>query len=242
MSEERLQKIISRAGLMSRREAEKFILAGKVSVDGKIISELGTKFDSQKNKICVEGKELTFAEKKVYLLLNKPKGYISTAKDDRGRRTVLDLISGINERVYPVGRLDFDSEGLILLTNDGELMNKLLHPKFKIAKTYRAKIVGKISAEKLSKLSEGIELEDGLTAPAKFSLLDAGKNFSTVEITIREGRNRQIRRMFAAVGHEVIFLRRIKFAGLTLKNLPVGKFRSLTEREIFSLHKQVENF
>ena len=242
MAEERLQKIISRAGLMSRREAENFILAGKVSVDGKIISELGTKADLQKNKICVEGKELTFAEKKVYILLNKPRGYISTAKDDRGRRTVLDLVTGITERIYPVGRLDYDSEGLLLLTNDGELMNKLLHPKYKIAKTYRAKILGNISQENLKKLCEGIELEDGLTAPAKFSLIGAGKNFSTVEITIHEGRNRQIRRMFAAVGHEVISLRRIKFAGVTLKNLPVGKFRSLTEEEIFSLYKKAENF
>ena len=242
MAEERLQKIISRAGLMSRREAEKFILAGKVTVDGKIISELGAKADSQKNKICVKGKELTFVEKKIYILLNKPKGYISTAKDDRGRKTVLDLISGIAERIYPVGRLDYDSEGLLLLTNDGDLMNKLLHPKYKIAKTYRAKILGKISEENLQKLCEGIELEDGLTAPAKFSLIGAGKNFSTVEITIHEGRNRQIRRMFAAVGHEVISLRRIKFAGLTLKNLPVGNFRMLTAEEIFSLRKQVEDF
>lgn len=242
MSEERLQKIISRAGLMSRRAAEKFILGGRVSVDGKIISELGTKADLQKNKIFVDGKELQFAEEKVYIILNKPRGYISTAKDDRGRKTVLDLVSEIDARIYPIGRLDYDSEGLLILTNDGDLMNKLLHPKFKIAKTYRVKIIGKISAEKILKLSEGIELEDGLTLPAKISLLDAGKNFSTVEITICEGRNRQIRRMFAAVGHEVIFLRRIKFAGLTLKNIPVGKFRNLTEQEILSLQKQVGIF
>lgn len=242
MSEERLQKIISRAGLMSRRAAEKFILDGRVSVDGKIISELGTKADLQKNKIFVDGKELQFVEKKIYIILNKPRGYITTAKDDRGRKTVLDLVSEIDARIYPIGRLDYDSEGLLILTNDGDLMNKLLHPKFKIAKTYRVKIVGKISAEKISKLSEGIELEDGLTLPAKISLLDAGKNFSTVEITICEGRNRQIRRMFAAVGHEVIFLRRIKFAGLTLKNIPVGKFRNLTEQEILSLQKQVGIF
>ena len=219
---------------MSRRAAEEFILNKKVTVDGKIISELGAKADAQKNKICVDGKELNFNAEKIYILLNKPRGYLSTAKDDRGRRTVLDLVSEIKERIYPVGRLDFDSEGLILLTNDGEFMNKLLHPKFKIEKTYRVKFRGELTQEKLNLLREGIELEDGLTAPAKISVI----NSSTVEITIHEGRNRQIRRMFAAVGCKVIFLRRIKFAELTLKNVPVGKFRFLTAKEIDSLGKR----
>jgi len=231
---DRLQKIISRAGLMSRREAEKFILAGRVSVDGKIVSELGAKADVEKNIICVDGKKLKFAEEKIYILLNKPRGYLSTAKDDRGRRTVLDLVK-ISERVYPVGRLDFDSEGLLLLTNDGDLMNKLLHPKFKIEKTYRAKITGNITEDKLNLLRAGIELEDGLTLPARIFLL----NPSTVEITIHEGRNRQVRRMFAAVGHEVISLRRIKFANLTLQGVKVGKFRYLTKEEIFLLQELV---
>ena len=231
MSEERLQKIISRAGLMSRREAEKFILAGRVTVDGKIIAELGQKFDAEKNKICVDGKELNFDAEKIYILLNKPRGYLSTAKDDRGRRTVLDLVSDIDARIYPVGRLDFDSEGLILLTNDGDLMNKLLHPKFKIAKTYRVKFVGELNEKKLNQLRAGVELEDGLTAPAEIFLL----NSQTAEITIHEGRNRQVRRMFAAVGLEVKNLRRIKFANLTLKNLPCGKYRNLTPQEINKL-------
>ena len=231
MSEERLQKIISRAGLMSRRKAEEFISAGRVSVDGKIISELGKKFDAEKNKICVDGKELKFDAEKIYILLNKPRGYLSTAKDDRGRRTVLDLVSGIEERIFPVGRLDFDSEGLILLTNDGDLMNKLLHPKFKIAKTYRVKFQGEVTEEKLNLLHSGIELDDGMTAPAEIFLL----NSSTAEITIHEGRNRQVRRMFAAIGCEVKNLRRIKFANLTLKNLPLGKYRKLTQKEISEL-------
>ena len=232
---DRLQKLISRAGVMSRRAAEKFILQGRVTVDGKIISELGAKADSEKNIICVDGVELKFAEEKVYILLNKPRGYISTAKDDRGRRTVLDLVK-IPERVYPVGRLDFDTEGLLLLTNDGDLMNKLLHPKFKIEKTYRAKIVGKISEENLNRLRAGIELEDGLTSPAKIFLVTP----STVEITIHEGRNRQVRRMFAAVGHKVISLRRTKFAGLTLQGVKVGEFRRLTAEEIFLLQSKVD--
>ena len=231
MSEERLQKIISRAGLMSRRKAEEFILAGRVTVDGKIISELGAKADTEKNKICVDGKELKFDAEKIYILLNKPRGYLSTAKDDRGRRTVLDLVSGIEERIFPVGRLDFDSEGLILLTNDGDLMNKLLHPKFKIAKTYRVKFQGEVTEEKLNLLRSGIELDDGMTAPAEIFLL----NSSTAEITIHEGRNRQVRRMFAAIGCEVKNLRRIKFANLTLKNLPLGKYRKLTQKEISEL-------
>ena len=228
MAEERLQKIIARAGLTSRRNAEKLIIEGKVTVDGKIINELGAKFDAQKNKIRVEGTLLKFDADKIYILLNKPRGYVCTAKDERGRKTVLDLITEISERIYPVGRLDLNSEGLILLTNDGELMNALIHPKFKIEKTYRVKISGNITEEKLDKLRAGIELEDGLTAPAEIFLLEE----NTVEITIHEGRNRQIRRMFAAIGCDVKKLKRVKFAGLTLKGIPSGKFRTLTDAEI----------
>ena len=152
---ERLQKLISRAGIASRREAEKIILEGRVSVDGKIISELGAKADPKLSKICVDGKILTFDAEKIYLLLNKPKNFLSTVKDDRGRRTILDLVKEISAKIYPVGRLDFDSEGLILLTNDGELTNALLHPKFKIEKTYRAKISGELTEKKNKKTSRG---------------------------------------------------------------------------------------
>ncbi len=224
---ERLQKIIARAGLTSRRNAEKLIAEGKVTVDGKVAT-LGTCADSQKNKIHVDGKLLKFDAAKVYILLNKPRGYVCTAKDERGRKTVLDLITGISERIYPVGRLDLNSEGLLLLTNDGELMNALIHPKFKIEKTYRVRISGNVTEENLDKLRAGIELEDGLTAPAEIFLLE--ENF--VEITIHEGRNRQIRRMFAAIGCDVKKLKRVKFAGLTLDGVKVGKFRSLTDAEI----------
>ncbi len=233
---ERLQKLIARAGITSRRNAENLILAGKVTVDGKIIKELGAKFDATKNKICVDGKILTFDAEKIYILLNKPRGYVCTAKDERGRKTVLDLID-ISERIFPVGRLDLNSEGLLLLTNDGDLMNALIHPKFKIDKTYRATISGDITEEKLDKLRTGIELEDGLTAPAEIFLLD--KN--TVEITIHEGRNRQIRRMFAAIGCDVKRLKRVSFAGLTLEGLKVGKFRPLTAAEINYLKNLTQN-
>ncbi len=232
MSLERLQKIIARAGVTSRRNAEKLIFEGKVTVDGKIVTELGAKADATKNKICVDGKILKFDAEKIYILLNKPRGYVCTAKDERGRKTVLDLID-IPERVFPVGRLDLNSEGLLLLTNDGELMNALIHPKFKIDKMYRAKISGEVTEEKLDKLRAGIELDDGLTAPAEIFLLD--ENF--VEITIHEGRNRQIRRMFAAIGCDVKRLKRIKFAGLTLEGVAVGKFRRLNSTEIKNLKK-----
>ena len=237
MSEERLQKILSRAGISSRRAAEKIILEGRVTVDGKIISELGTKADIEKNDICVDGKILTFDEEKIYILLNKPKNFLCTVKDDRGRKTVLDLVKEISARIYPVGRLDFDSEGLIILTNDGELTNALLHPRFKILKTYRVKIFGDLTEEKIKKLRAGVELEDGLTAPAEVFLISREKNFSVAEITIHEGRNRQIRRMFAAVGCEVKKLTRIKFANLNLAGVEVGKFRRLTSAEIKKLYE-----
>lgn len=227
---------------MSRRAAEKIISEGRVTVDGKIISEVGAKANPEKNKICVDGIELQFDEKKIYLLLNKPRGILSAAKDERGRKTVIDLLPGISERVYPVGRLDLNSEGAILLTNDGDLMNKLLRKKSAVEKIYRVKISGEITEEKLSLLRNGIELDDGLTAPAKVNLLGRGKNSATVEISIHEGRNRQVRRMFSAVGCDVKRLRRINFAGLTLENLEPGKFRRLTPEEIRRLKKLPENF
>ncbi len=233
---ERLQKLISRAGVTSRRDAENLIAAGRVTVDGKVVTELGAKADPSKNKICVDGKKLNFDAEKVYILLNKPRGYVSTAKDERGRKIVLDLVN-IPARIFPIGRLDLNSEGLILLTNDGELMNALIHPKFQINKTYIAKITGAVTEENLDKLRAGIELDDGLTAPAEIYLLDA----ETVEITIHEGRNRQIRRMFAAIGCDVKRLKRIAFAGLTLDGVKVGKFRYLTRAEIDFLKKNALN-
>lgn len=228
---ERLQKIIAQAGFCSRRAAEKLIISGKVSVDGKIITQLGAKADSNQ-KIVVDGKILTSDAEKIYILLNKPRGYVSTVKDERGRRTIIDLLGeNFKNRVYPVGRLDLNSEGLILLTNDGDLTNALIHPRFEVKKTYRAKISGTITEEKLDLLRAGIELDDGLTAPAEIYRLDK----DLIEITIHEGRNRQVRRMFAAIGCDVKRLRRIKFANLTLDGLKVGKFRELTAEEVEKL-------
>lgn len=228
---ERLQKLIAHAGFCSRREAEKLISAGRVTVDGKVVTELGAKANPNQ-KIQVDGKLLTFDAEKIYLILNKPRGYVSTAHDERGRKTVIDLLGeNFSERVYPVGRLDLNSEGLLILTNDGDLTNALIHPRFEVSKTYRAKIAGEVTEEKLDKLRAGIELDDGLTAPAEIYLLAK----DLVEVTIHEGRNRQVRRMFAAVGCDVKRLRRIKFAGLTLEALPVGKFRALTAEEVAKL-------
>ena len=232
---ERLQKLISRAGVTSRRDAENLITAGRVTVDGKIITELGFKADTT-NKICVDGNPLTFDAEKIYILLNKPRGYVCTAKDERGRKTVIDLVN-IPARISPIGRLDLNSEGLLLLTNDGELMNALIHPKFQINKTYIAKVTGAVTEENLDKLRAGIELDDGLTAPAEIFLLDP----ETVQITIHEGRNRQIRRMFAAIGCDVKKLKRVAFAGLTLDGVKVGKFRYLTRAEIDNLKKNTLN-
>ena len=228
---ERLQKLIARAGICSRREAEKIISAGRVTVDGKVVTELGLKADISQ-KIRVDGKLLHFDTEKIYLLLNKPRGYVSTAHDERGRKTVLDLLGeNFSERVYPVGRLDLNSEGLILLTNDGKLTDALIHPRFEVEKTYRAKISGELTEEKLDRLRTGIELDDGLTAPARVYRL--GEDL--VEVTLHEGRNRQVRRMFAAIGCDVKRLRRIRFAGLTLEGVPLGKFRALTTEEVARL-------
>ena len=235
--EERLQKIISQAGLASRRAAEKIILDGRVQVDGQVIQELGRKFDPLQHKIILDGRPLQAPEHHVYFLLNKPKGYLSTAKDDRGRRTVLDLIPESEARIYPVGRLDNNTEGLLLLTNDGALMNGLLHPKYEVQKTYVARITGQPSEAVLDKLRQGIQLEDGWTAPAVVQLLQQGDGESQVSITIHEGRNRQVRRMFAAIHCDVKALKRIAFAGLNLSGVKRGQHRPLTAKEVTALYK-----
>ena len=237
MSEERLQKILSRAGIASRRTAEQMILNGRVAVDGKIVNELGTKFDVAVNKISVDGKIISYIEEKIYILLNKPQNVLSSAKDDRGRTTVVDLITDVSERIYPVGRLDYDTEGLILLTNNGELMNALLHPKFQINKTYLAKVTGNVTKDKLERLQNGILLDDGMTAPAIVRVVGKSNTEAKIEITIHEGRNRQVRRMFSAIGCEVKKLKRIKFANLTIQDLKIGQYRRLNEIELENLYK-----
>ena len=234
---ERLQKILAQAGVASRRNAEKLIVAGRVAVDGVTVTELGTKVDAAAVRITVDGKLVAPQEAHVYFLLNKPKGYITTAHDDRGRRTVLDLLPEVQERIYPVGRLDNNTEGLLLLTNDGALTNGLLHPKQEVDKTYVARVQPAPTEQSLIRLTEGVDLEDGRTAPALVRVLESDGAEARVEITIHEGRNRQVRRMFAAVGCDVKALKRKTFAGLTLAGLLRGAHRPLTQAELAHLRQ-----
>ncbi|XEC92791.1 pseudouridine synthase [Paenibacillus tarimensis] len=233
---ERLQKILAQAGVASRRKCEELIEAGQVQVNGKTVTTLGAKANPAEDVITVNGKPIR-SEKKLYLMLNKPKGVITSAKDPEGRKVVSDFLPGIKERVYPVGRLDYDTEGLLLLTNDGEFANLLTHPKHHVPKTYLATVKGVPHGTSLEKLAQGIQLEDGMTAPAEVEYhdVDPEKKQSTITITIHEGRNRQVRRMFDAISHPVIRLKRIRFGELGLQNLKRGTYRHLTPQEVKEL-------
>ncbi|MEH7086202.1 pseudouridine synthase [Neobacillus drentensis] len=232
---ERLQKVIARAGIASRRKAEDLIKDGRVKVNGKVVTELGLKVSSsdrvEVNEIQIE------KEEPVYFLLYKPRGVISSVNDDKGRKVVTDFFPHLKERIYPVGRLDYDTSGLLVLTNDGEFANLLMHPKNEIDKVYVAKVKGIPLKENLRKLERGIRLEDGKTAPARVKLLsaDSKKQAAIIEITIHEGRNRQVRRMFEAIGHEVLKLKRERYGFLTLNGLRTGDARELTPHEVKQL-------
>lgn len=239
MNPVRLQKILAQAGIASRREAEKIILSGRVKVNGKTVTELGIKADPEKDRIQVDGNQLSLSEKKVYYLLNKPTGYVTTMKDPQGRSTVADLVASIEERVYPVGRLDYDTSGLLFITNDGELANALAHPKKEVDKCYEARVMGIPSLETLSRLEKGVMLDDGMTAPAKARLIKKEGAKAWIEIIIHEGRNRQVRRMLEAMGHKVIKLRRVSIGPVKLGSLAVGRLRPLTPKEVESLKKLI---
>ncbi|QJC16582.1 23S rRNA pseudouridine(2605) synthase RluB [Bacillus subtilis] len=229
---ERLQKVIAHAGVASRRKAEELIKEGKVKVNGKVVTELGVKVTGS-DQIEVNGLKVE-REEPVYFLLYKPRGVISAVQDDKGRKVVTDFFKNIPQRIYPIGRLDYDTSGLLLLTNDGEFANKLMHPKYEIDKTYVAKVKGIPPKELLRKLERGIRMEEGKTAPAKAKLLslDKKKQTSIIQLTIHEGRNRQVRRMFEAIGHEVIKLKREEYAFLNLRGLHTGDARELTPHEV----------
>jgi len=233
---ERLQKIMAQAGVASRRKCEELILEGKVQVNGETVTELGTKADPAQDIITVSGKPIK-NEKKVYVMLNKPKGVITSASDPEGRKIVSDYLKGIKERVYPIGRLDYDTEGLLLLTNDGEFANLLSHPKYHVPKTYLATVKGVPHGTELDKLRQGIMLEDGMTSPAEveYKDVDPDNKQSVISITIHEGRNRQVRRMFEAISHPVMRLKRISYGDLLLQNLKRGLYRHLTADEINQL-------
>ncbi|WP_041484206.1 pseudouridine synthase [Desulfitobacterium metallireducens] len=240
---ERLQKLLAHAGVASRRQAEQMILEGQVTVNGEIVTILGTRVQPQ-DKVAVQGKLITVpAESLVYYVLHKPTGVITSAMDPQGRKTVVDLLREVPQRVYPIGRLDYDTSGLLLLTNDGELAYRLMHPRYGVEKTYRVGIKEKPTDEALNQLRAGVVLEDGKTAPAKVrevSRIGEGL-FRFLDITIHEGRNRQVRRMFAKVGYPVASLQRIRFGPLELEpSLSIGKYRALSATEVYKLQRAVQ--
>ena len=235
---ERLQKYLSSCGIASRRKSEELILAGKVKVNGKVVTELGTKV-SEKDEVEVENMEV-YRKEKEYYLLYKPEKTICSVSDEKGRTTIVDLIE-TNEKIFPVGRLDYDTTGLILLTNDGELTNKLTHPKGFVEKTYIAKVSGIVTGKEIHELEEGIELEGVKTkkARAKLKKIDKKNNKTYVELTITEGRNHQVKNMFAALGHKVLKLKRISYAFFNLEGMKIGEYRRLTAKEVKQLYNYV---
>ena len=234
---ERLHKYMARYGIASRRKCEELIGAGAVKVNGRVVTAPGTTVNPERDAVAVNGKLIRQQPEMVYVMLNKPRGYISSISDPRGRKTVKDLLRDVGERIYPVGRLDYDSEGLLLLTNDGDLTMALTHPAHKVKKTYKVRVKGLPSAPKLNQLCSGIVLEDGPTAPAGVELIDVLNGNALLEISIHEGRNRQIRRMCEHIGHPALRLKRISMGELKLGDLKTGYFRHLTRQEIARLKK-----
>lgn len=238
---ERLQKIIAQSGYCSRRKAEELIVENRVTVNGVLINELGFKANYN-DDIRIDNKPLNNKEEKVVYLLNKPKNVISSVSDDRGRKTVIDIVD-VKERLFPIGRLDYDSSGLLLLTNDGDLMQRIIHPKFEVEKVYEVTIDGIIRKDEIKKLENGVRIDDYVTDKAKVELIKTNdnKNKSTLLVTIHEGKNRQVRKMFKAIGYNVSKLHRIKEANIELGNLKSGEYRKLKPIEIKKLKTYLDN-
>lgn len=236
----RLQKYLAECGIASRRKAEEYIQNGKVKVNGKIVTELGTKIDPDKDIVYFNNKKVIKKDENIYILLNKPIGYVTTTNDQFNRETVLDLIKGINKRVVPVGRLDMYTSGALILTNDGDFTYKVTHPSHEITKTYTATLKGIITDEEIEKLRNGVEIEDYITRPARVRILkkDTEKNISRIEITIHEGKNRQVRKMCEAIGRNVMALHRSKIGNIDVKDLKVGQWRYLKLDEVRSVISQ----
>lgn len=231
---ERLQKVMAHAGVASRRKSEDIIAEGRVKVNGKTVTEMGFKVNPDQDEIMVDGEIIT-EEKKRYILLNKPEGYITTVSDPEGRPTVMDLIPDLKQRLYPAGRLDYDSSGLLIMTNDGELTYKLTHPKKEVDKKYRALVKGEVTEDDFDKFRSGMVIDGKKTSPAEISNVNYRNGNTQFDITIHEGRNRQVRRMAKITGFPVISLKRIAFAFLTLKGVEEGKFRYLSDDEVKKL-------
>ena len=229
--EERLQKYMASCGVASRRKCEEIILSGRVKVNGIIIKELGSKVDLEKDIVEVDGSVIKKEERKVYYMLNKPEGYITSVKDEKNRKTVLDIIK-TEERIYPIGRLDYDSSGLIILTNDGDIYNKIIHPRVEIIKQYRVVVKGEFRQKDIAKYERGVDIGGYVTSNASLKILGSIDNRTSLEIGIHEGKNRQIRRMLSALGYEVISLKRVAIGKIRLMNLPKGEYRALTEEEL----------
>ena len=232
----RLQKYLAECGVASRRKSEELIAAGKVKVNG-VTAVIGDKVSPKHDKVTVSGKKVVSAKKNVYIMLNKPRGFITTMNDEHDRKCVAELVKDINTRVYPVGRLDRESEGLLIMTNDGEFTNALTHPSKHVSKTYRVTIRPTITKEQATEFRNGIEIDGRMTAPADLRVLETQENRTVVEVTIYEGRNRQIRKMFEALGIEVARLKRTKVGNLKLGMLKQGAYRHLTEDEVSSLYE-----
>lgn len=242
LMEQRIQKILSQMGIVSRRKAEELILEGRVTVNGKAAA-IGMKADPARDYIKVDGKLIAGPTREkpqnVYLMFNKPRGIVTTLSDPEKRPTVKDFLKNVKYRVFPVGRLDFDSEGLLLLTNDGDFANAVMHPSQRMSKTYLVKVKGIAGEEEIGKLRRGVKLEDGRTLPARVRKIKELANNSWIEITIYEGRKRQVRRMLEKIGHEVIRLQRIAIDGLKLRDIRPGEIRHLTDEELKTLKKEV---
>ena len=236
--EERLQKYLANSGVASRRKCEELILQGKVEVNGKVVTELGTKINPEKDIVKFDGKEVKQVKKMVYILLNKPIGYVTTADDQFGRETVLDLVK-VKERIVPVGRLDMYTSGALILTNDGDFVYKVTHPKHEIEKTYTVTVKGIVQNSEVEQLRKGVKIDDYTTKPAKVKILktDIEKNLSRLEITIHEGKNRQVRKMCEAVDRKVLALHRSKIGSIGVKDIEIGRWRFLKESEIQKLVK-----
>jgi 23S rRNA pseudouridine2605 synthase len=228
---ERLQKILARAGIASRRKAEDLIRAGRVAVDGRIVTELGLKVDPARAVITFDGAPVVF-EKKIYLLLNKPAGYVTTMSDTHGRPIVTDLLQGVSQRVFPVGRLDYDTEGALILTNDGRLSQYIQHPRYEVNKTYEAVVSGIPADKKIRQLEKGIRIDNHLTWPARVRILERKKTEALLELIIHEGKKRQVRKMLAAIGCPVKKLKRTAYGNLRIGSLQRGKYRFLSQKDL----------
>ena len=237
MEELRLQKFLANAGVCSRRKAEEYILDGKVKVNGKVVNELGIKVNPDKDEIIFESKIIRLQNNMVYILLNKPIGYVTTVKEQFNRPTVIDLLNGVKEKVLPVGRLYMYTSGALILTNDGDFIYQVTHPKYEIEKTYQATVKGIVTKEDIKKLENGVEIDDYISGKAKVKILKVDKenNISRLKITIHEGKNREVRKMCSAIGKNVIALHRSKIENIDLKDLKIGQWRYLTSNEVLEL-------